>query len=518
MNDLRRRITEETLLALFQPLIPVIKITPSLLDISLKVATVTFDESPGWLRHIQSHAPLKTTFGTLWKGVDVNSKSDEFIRAVKDGDLERAEMLAEFEDTDVNKTDDKGRTALHWACIKNLPEVAALCLSLARIDTSIEYEGRTAFDIACQLEKSIIPSLFYKSTFEKDKTDPQGALLQLINLTAEPDLDRTEFPGEALFDPAKDGNERLCAALFKKRKVNVLARNEDCNTALHIAAMNGHGSIARIFVNNGSDVNAVGKDHFTPLHYAAQRGDWETVKTLLDLKADKDAKDKDGKTALDWAMENGHRGTQGLLEDKGDKEDWEESGDESEESGTELHRAVKRRDRVAVKQLLRGGLNIEERNARGQTPLNVAAESGWEDIVQVLLDKGAMIEAGDLRNKTSLHGAARAGDLETLNLLLERNAYEDARDSNRRTPLHYAVAHPALVRRLLDGGATVGPKNKRNQTPLYAAAAIGSAQSVRILLERGASPRVRDSSGKTASDIALENGHNNIVEMLSQNA
>lgn len=133
-----------------------------------------------------------------------------------------------------------------------------LCFSVPDCDIGLRDEdGCTAFDVAlCAGE--VIPLLFYSSVFEMDATDPQGALLRMLTVSAEPAGERPLFPGQAMFAPVGDSNVPLVKALIE-RGVDHSVRNADGDTALNAAARMGNVEIARRLVGAGSNVNAVGK-------------------------------------------------------------------------------------------------------------------------------------------------------------------------------------------------------------------------------------------------------------------
>jgi len=54
------------------------------------------------------------------------------------------------------------------------------------------------------------------------------------------------------------------------------------------------------------------------------------------------------------------------------------------------------------------------------------------------------------------------------------------------------------------------------ETPLHVASERGHVEIVRLLLEHGADLRARDSDGRTPSELALQYGKLEIVELLSQ--
>ena len=70
---------------------------------------------------------------------------------------------------------------------------------------------------------------------------------------------------------------------------------------------------------------------------------------------------------------------------------------------------------------------------------------------------------------------------------------------------------------LLDKGADVNAKRgDSGQTPLMLATLRGEADTVKILLEKGADVNIRGNSGKTALDIAEEKGYVEIIRMIKE--
>lgn len=69
----------------------------------------------------------------------------------------------------------------------------------------------------------------------------------------------------------------------------------------------GDYKLAKLLVENGSDVNFKSQLGTCALHLAAKHGFYDIVKLLIDNGAKIDEKDGDGKTALMYANENGHK-------------------------------------------------------------------------------------------------------------------------------------------------------------------------------------------------------------------
>ncbi len=78
-------------------------------------------------------------------------------------------------------------------------------------------------------------------------------------------------------------------------------RNEQRKTPLHLAAANGHVSVARYLIEHGARVNAQDNTGCTPLHYAVSRKHRPLVEFLLGCRADSYLTNLAGQTALEYA-------------------------------------------------------------------------------------------------------------------------------------------------------------------------------------------------------------------------
>ena len=75
----------------------------------------------------------------------------------------------------------------------------------------------------------------------------------------------------------------------------------------------------------------------------------------------------------------------------------------------------------------------------------------------------------------------------------------------------------ALVRNLLQAGASPNAKSEGDVTVLMWAAARGHAEVVKALLESGADLSAQTRKGRTAIDIATQEGHDHIAALLREN-
>jgi hypothetical protein len=135
-------------------------------------------------------------------------------------------------------------------------------------------------------------------------------------------------------------------------------------------------------------------------------------------------------------------------------------------------------------------IKVEVRNAADENPLMLAALKGERELCQLMIRKGADV------NKPGwapLHYAATSGHLEVMQLLLDENAYIDAASPNNTTPLmmaaHYGTV--AAVKLLLDAGADPMLKNDLGLTAIDFAHRANRAESASLIAAfiRGRHPK-----------------------------
>lgn len=147
-----------------------------------------------------------------------------------------------------------------------------------------------------------------------------------------------------------------------------------------------------------------------------------------------------------------------------------------------LFEAIESGDVGEVWQAVKAGAPLDEIDGNTElTPLALAAEAGYTEIVRILLSAEA---------DPNLGGAT--------------------------TPLEAAVVegHIETVSALLESGAEVNLAVEDGFTPLMTAAATGDLRLVRCLLDAGARPRKTNDDGDTAITLAQEEGHDAVVKLL----
>jgi len=177
--------------------------------------------------------------------------------------------------------------------------------------------------------------------------------------------------------------------------------------------------------------------------------------------------------------------------------------------------AIARSDARAVKQLLVRGIDPNTPNPAGVPALLVALKLPTSDVALALLARPDIrVEVRNSQDESPLMLAALHGDLEMCRALIERDA-----DVNKPgwAPLHYAAtnSHIAVMQLLLEQHAYIDAASPNGSTPLMMAAMYGNASAVKLLLESGADPSLKNELGLTAIDFAQRVKKADSVEIIA---
>ena len=147
-----------------------------------------------------------------------------------------------------------------------------------------------------------------------------------------------------------------------------------------------------------------------------------------------------------------------------------------------------------------------------ETPLNAASHVGRRRIAEFLLENDARID---------VFAIVMLGMTNVLKELLVTCPKLHAVPGAHRIPmLSHAVfgREPAqeIFNLLMDAGADVNAASNMNMTPLMAAASVGHAGQVEMLLTHGADPHAKDFKQRTALDMATKRDHRLIVQLLER--
>jgi len=360
-------------------------------------------------------------------------------------------------------------------------------------------------------------------------------------------------------DAAQQRDKEAVRALIRQR-ADVNAAQPDGTTALHWAAHWNDAELVNLLLRAGANAKAVNRYGATPLAEAAAAGSAATIEALLRAGADpKTLTTPDGETVLMTAARAGNVDAVRILLERGA----DVNAREKYKGQTALMWAAAERHPAIVKLLLEHGADWKVRSfdretkppklsaassispiARGGfTALLFAAREGDIDTARVMLDAGVDINYGDVDNTTALTVAIMNKQYTFAKFLIDRGADVNAVGGYGRTPLYAIVdirnedwstlpnrkmedSLPSLdvLKQLLAHGAKVDAALKaplpgrsgmdagdttlgEGTTPFMRATRAGDTETMKLLLEAGADPKLTTKEGNTALMFAAGVGY-----------
>ncbi|RUS76171.1 hypothetical protein EGW08_016083 [Elysia chlorotica] len=431
--------------------------------------------------------------------VDIYGQTPLHFAAMRGNEVACRDLLAFRGAIQIAVGDNQGITPLHSAALHNHVEIAAHAAG-----------GRRRPDVPRQgAQHAPAPRLPGGEPRDgpaalRVRRPAQGGLGQ-AHRGAEVNKPRKHFM-YPLHLAAMSGDVRICRLLVENQ-ARIDAVNSDSATALHRAAALNKVEVVKFLVERGARINRKDKDNYTPLLLAATYGNTPTVELLLAKGADYSVMDKYDKTAIFMAAEE-----------------------------NKLEVLQKLLSETKVKML------IDESDCYDNSPLHIAAQKGYLDIVQCLLKNGADLDNKNEEEETPLHLAAKHGRTNIVRELIKTDTMiVNDEDENSNTPLHLAAqyGHHKLAKVLLDLGADVSARNynvsiiqaiwsyyppltvcvlsvSRNYTttPLHLASSYGHARVVELLLDWDADVTLRDDWGRNCLGRAIENNHANVAMVI----
>lgn len=270
----------------------------------------------------------------------------------------------------------------------------------------------------------------------------------------------TDQTHKALFSAVSAGDlTAVRTALAEEGALS--ACNHFQQTALHIAADNGHDSIVAFLIGVGANVAAKDAADMTPLHLACRFGHVSTVQLLLLHSA-----------ALTGRVLRDVMTVAAMTVDR------------KPEIVNAISRAIQRAN---VREAIPEHPNPDTPNGQ----LLLAAAKGDVVAAKQALSSRANPNACDQGNRSALAWAAAKGHQEALDCLLAAGADVDHQSDEGWSPLMDAAAagNVEAVQSLLSAGADVAVSNRAGGTALRYASEMEEAAIVQLLLEAVADPK-----------------------------
>ena len=287
-----------------------------------------------------------------------------------------------------------------------------------------------------------------EATAALQKNDLQ-TFLDVLNNQARNDVNIVNSKGDPLIVAAATlGNleavQQLILSGADVNKVNAFNRD----TALLRSLYGDHPEITRLLVYSGADINATNNYNHSPMFLALEKQKAEFI---------------------DLFLSSGVR--EGLSADY-------------------LFRASAKKNPMGVLAMLKGGVDPNVKNEKGNTPLIISASLGDIPSVQSLMAYRADVNAANNDGNTALIYAARYNHPKVISELLK----------------------PQTMQAPLD----VNMQNNLGQTALYWGAAKGYEEVVRRLLAADADPTIAAKDGLVPYRIAEKNKRGQILQWFNK--
>ena len=187
-----------------------------------------------------------------------------------------------------------------------------------------------------------------------------------------------------------------------------------------------------------------------------------------------------------------------------------------------LHAAAAKGDAAEIDRLIAAGQNVNAQDAHSRTPLHVAAHFGHQAAAQALLKGGANPNALDAQKYDIVTIAAVTNDVPMLKLALAGGTNPKAITSPYNGTALIAAAHlghAEVVRVLIAAGAPLDHVNNLGWTALMESIVLGNGgkqhtDTLEALVKAGANLNIADRQGVTPLGHARARGYREMVRIL----
>ena len=188
--------------------------------------------------------------------------------------------------------------------------------------------------------------------------------------------------------------------------------------------------------------------------------------------------------------------------------------DASAGSYDDFFTAIKRNDPATVNSIIKRGFDVNTLGPKGESGLLMAARESTVKVIHVLLKApNIKVESRSAQDESPLMLAALNGLTEVCKQLIAADA-----DVNKPgwTALHYAATkgHLEIINLLLENNAYIDAESPNGTTPLMMAAQYGTPEAVKLLLNAGADPLIKNGLRMTALDFATRADRPDAIQLL----
>lgn len=263
------------------------------------------------------------------------------------------------------------------------------------------------------------------------------------------------------------GSTKKMSALIMQQKIDI--NQIDTNTGytpLMLALKNGQCHLAITLIEeHNANPNIIAADKETALTIAAYFSQWRAITPLIEHNAD-----------IHYTNSNGNA----------------------------LHYSAQHGLSKTVPILIKAGLDVNETNINGQTPLMLAAKNNFLHTIKFLLKNGAKINISDNMGHSALSQAVKNNHLKVVNYLLKNGASILITNTQGDTLVMLAAQNGStdILKKLIKEGEDIHNANNDGNTALLLATMKNEFQTFKLLLNSKANLMVTNHKGETPYEIA----------------
>ena len=506
--------------------------------------------------HAQNTADMNTADVNA---ADVSAEDTKaMIQAAKDGNTGALETLLHAEKSYIQARDKDGRTCLIVALTSGQVEAAEMLLAPTSEAGLLDAQGSTRYDrknalmwaskrgMTSMVQKLVALPTDVELTDEDGRTalmlaaanghEKEAEILLTPTLTAGGDLDAQDTASgrSALMFAGNRGLKDFCRLLLsygarpeltdKNGATSLMLALEHATAKNEAAADILLAPTSRAGVLDVQDANT----KQSALHKASSRGYSAIVQKLLDLNASPALTDKNGCTPLLLAIFYAHEAVADVLLTPSAQ------AGVLQVIGTGKMSALCRACEKGLPRVVQRLLALDadprwsDRDGNGNTPLMLAIANGHAATADLFLSTkpepqvAALNVQGTGAMRSALMRASEKGMAATVEKLLGLGVKVSLRDKYGKTALILAIenSHEAVAEMLLPSTAQAGALDFQGtgamdrKSALMIASKKGLSSIVHTLLQLLADTQIKDPQGKTALDLARENGHQGCISLL----
>ncbi len=321
--------------------------------------------------------------------------------------------------------------------------------------------------------------------------------LLLITLLCHATAALAEQVPTSIFQEARSGNAQAIKERLEEWQ-DCSAKDENGNTALHIAAQKGHTEIVDMLTTEQKFLE----------------WDWNYLCSWVQTPAklpNKNGKNNDGNTPLHCSIEAGQeKATECLLQKNVDTNICN-----NQEYVPSF--MILAQDNPTLIPLLKHH-NCLNKKVKGNTVLHVAIKQNKPHIVERLLDEQSLVHEKDAEGKTITTIALDASNIPVLNTLIKKNINLNEPDKDGQRPMHHAARDGKydILNFLLEHKISHNVTDKEGNTPLHYTAMYNRKKEMDLLLAHTADIQQCNNAGEDIFLIAVDKKHIDLVEYLAK--